>query len=243
MRLALVFAACLLSGCAAVVPVPATDDIDVLLVGEQHDAAGQARLQRQYIEGIAGRGLLGALVLEMAERGTSTAGLPANASEDQVRQALRWDAEAWPWARYRPAVMAAVAAGAPVLGANLPRSQLRTAMADASLDTLLPGPALKAQQQAIRQGHCGLLPEAQIGPMTRAQVARDREMARTLEAAVVRGKTVLLLAGAGHVLPDVGIPLHLAPSVSARSVVLTPEPSAKDHCAELRQRMNAKPAP
>lgn len=243
MRLAIVLATCVLSGCAAVVPVPATDDIDVLLVGEQHDAAAQPRVQRQYIDGIAARGLLGALVLEMAERGTSTAGLPPTASEDQVRRALRWDAEAWPWTRYAPAVMAAVAAGAPVLGANLPRSQQRAAMADATLDTLLPGPALKAQQQAIRQGHCGLLPESQIGPMTRVQVARDRDMARTLEAAVVRGKTVLLLAGAGHVQPDVGVPLHLAPGVSARSVVLQPEASGKDHCAELRQRMNAKPAP
>jgi uncharacterized iron-regulated protein len=145
----------------------------------------------------------------MAERGTSTAGLPASASETEVQQALHWNTEGWPWPRYRPAVMAAVRAGVPVLGANLPRDQQRQAMQDPALDRLLPGPALKAQQQAVRLGHCELLPESQITPMTRVQIARDRAMAQTIAAAVAPGKTVVLLAGAGHVQPEVGVPRHL----------------------------------
>lgn len=239
MRLHLAVAACLLAGCAASGPAAETE-VDALLVGEQHDAASHAGLQRDQVAGLAGRGRLGALALEMAERGASTAGLPANASEQQVREALRWNDQAWPWDRYGPAVMAAVRAGVPVLGANLPREQMRQAMADAGLDRLLPGPALKAQQQAIRLGHCEMLPEHQVTPMTRIQIARDREMARTVEAALAQGRTVVLLAGSGHVQPDLGVPQHLGAAVRVRPLVLPAEETGRDYCAELREQMQKK---
>lgn len=242
MRLHLAVAACLLAGCAATTPAaPDAEPVDALLVGEQHDADSHAGLQHRYVANLAQRGALGALALEMAERGASTAGLPRGASEDEVRRALRWNTDAWPWERYGPAVMAAVRAGVPVLGANLPREQMRAAMADATLDRLLPGPALKAQQQAVRLGHCELLPEHRIGPMTRIQIARDREMARTVEAALAAGKTVVLLAGAGHVQPDLGVPQHLAATVRVRPLVLPREETGKDYCAELRKQMPARP--
>jgi uncharacterized iron-regulated protein len=173
----------------------------------------------------------------MADRGTSTAGLPATASEQQVRNALHWSTQGWPWPRYAPAIMAAVRAGAPVHGANLPREMQAQAMQDASLDRLLPGTALKAQQQAVRLGHCDLLPEAQVTPMTRIQIARDRSMAQALASLAIPGKTVVLLAGAGHVQPDVGVPRHLPAGMNARTLVLPPEDTGKDYCAELRRRM------
>lgn len=238
MRLATALLAGLLAGCAAFdAPLPDAARLDALLVGEQHDADSHARLHQQYVAGFARGGVLGALALEMAERGASTAGLPPTASADEVRRALRWDGEAWPWERYGPAVMTAVGAGVPVLGANLPREQIRAAMADAALDALLPPAALQAQQQAIRRGHCDLLPEPQVGPMTRVQIARDRAMARTIESALAAGKTVLLLAGSGHVDRELGVPRHLAPTVSARSTVLPPQASGRDYCAELRQQL------
>jgi uncharacterized iron-regulated protein len=118
--------------------------------------------------------------------------------------------------------MAAVRAGAPVVGANLPRAGLRDAMADASLDGKLPGPALKAQQQAIRLGHCGLLPERQIAPMTRMQIARDMAMARTLADMAVPGKTTVMLSGSAHADRALGVPLHLPESLTVHSVRLLP---------------------
>lgn len=226
----------LLGGCA-------TDPhggADALLLGEQHDAVAHPGLQEQYVRGLAEQGRLAAVALEMAERGASTTGLPASASEDEVRAALGWNPRAWPWERYGPAVMAAVRAGVPVLGANLPRQEMREAMEDATLDGLLPGPAIKAQQQAIRRGHCEMLPEQQIRPMTRIQIARDRAMAQTLASALARGKTVVLIAGAGHVQPDVGVPLHLPRGVQARPLVLPAEETGKDYCAELRRQMENK---
>lgn len=238
MRIHLAVAACvLLAGCAAAPAAPDLADVDALLIGEQHDARAHPGLHEQWVATLAGRGSLAAVALEMAERGTSTAGLPASASETEVQQALHWNTEGWPWPRYRPAVMAAVRAGVPVLGANLPRAQQRQAMQDPALDQLLPGPALKAQQQAVRLGHCELLPESQITPMTRVQIARDRAMAQTIAAAVAPGKTVVLLAGAGHVQPEVGVPRHLPGTVRVRALPLPAEETGKDYCAELRRQM------
>lgn len=230
-------AAVLAAGCASFAPIPDVAGVDAVLLGEQHDASAQPRLQERWVSTLASRRELAALVLEMADRGASTAGLPRDASAADVRAALHWDAEAWPWERYEPSIMAAVRAGVPVLGANLPGDALRTAMQDRSLDVLLPGPAMKAQQQAIRQGHCGLLPERQIQPMTRVQIARDRSMAQTIAARVVPGKTVVLISGAGHADPEVGVPRHLPSGVSAREVILPREETGKDYCAELRKQV------
>ena len=65
------------------------------------------------------------LLVEMAEEGRDTSGLDAAASESQVRAALNWDETAWPWSAHGPVVMAAVRAGVPVAGANLPRARMR----------------------------------------------------------------------------------------------------------------------
>ena len=85
-----------------------------------------------------------------------------------------------------------------------------------------------------------MLPESQIAPMTRMQIARDRSLAQTLERAVVPGKTVLLLAGARHVDEQLGVPLHLPASLRIRSAPLPPRPQQKDYCAEFEQQMKSR---
>jgi uncharacterized iron-regulated protein len=237
MRPHLLLTLALLASCAA---VPGEAEAPVLLLGEQHDAPEHQRLHHQAVAGLAGSGRLAALVLEMAQQGHSTARLPPQAGESEVRAALGWDERAWPWQPYAPAIMAAVRAGVPVVGANLARERMRQAMADAQLDALLPAASLQAQQQAIRRGHCELLPESQIGPMTRIQIARDRAMAEALAATARPGKTVVLLAGAGHVDPQLGVPLHLPPGLAVRPVVHPPQASGKDYCAELRQQLKPR---
>ena len=212
------------AGCATPAPLGADAQArlatllpaDVLLLGEQHDAPAHQQLQRQTVQWLAARGALAALALEMAEQGRSTAGLPRDASEADVQHALAWRDAGWPWKTYRPVVMAAVRAGVPVLGANLPAARQREAMRDAALDARLPPAALAEQQQRMRDGHCGLLPESQIGPMTRVQIARDIAMADTVRAARQPGRTVLLVAGNGHVHRALGVPLHLPPDLTTK---------------------------
>lgn len=241
MRVLLAALPLLLAACSALAPVPETRGVDAVLIGEQHDADAHPRIQQQWVSTLAQRGELGAVALEMAESGTSTAGLPRDATDAQVREALHWNqGSGWPWERYEPAIMTAVRAGVPVVGGNLTREQLRAAMRDEKLDALLPGPALKAQQQAIRNGHCGMLPENQIRPMTRVQIARDISMANTISSSVAAGKTVVLIAGAGHVQPDVGIPQHLPPTLVARSLVLPRQETGKDYCEEFREQQHRR---
>ena len=224
----------------------------VLLLGEQHDAPEHQTLQRESVEALAARGQLAALAIEMAESDHGTAKLPASASEAQVRTALAWNDKSWPWAAYGPVVMSAVRAGVPVLGANLPRARMKNAMADVSLDVQLNDKALAAQQAAVRAGHCNLLPESQIAPMTRIQIARDREMAHTAAQAVVPGRTVLLVMGSAHADKALGVPQHLPTDLRVRSVVMvagdaekarragfdarwhTPALPAKDYCAGVK---------
>ena len=79
--------------------------------------------------------------------------------------------------------------------------------------------------------------------MTRVQIARDRAMAATLAQLAVPGKTVLLIAGGGHVDPDVGVPRHLPAGLVARSVLLPPPLTPKrDYCEDMRRSMAPKPA-
>jgi uncharacterized iron-regulated protein len=232
---------------------------DIILLGEQHDAAEHQLLAQQVIAKLTARGLLAALALEMADAGSSTAGLLVSASEDQVKSALQWNDQGWPWAAYGPAVMTAVRAGVPVLGANLARASMRASMADSSLDAQLPSAALKMQQQLIREGHCDLLPDSQIAPMTRIQIAKDKSMADTLERAKVAGKVVVLLSGSGHTDRMLGVPQHLAANSRFKAVRLyagsqpqesasfdvfwtTPALPEKDYCEGLAEQLApAKP--
>lgn len=254
----------LLAGCALLQPPQSPADaawqaelerwppVDALLLGEQHDAGAHQRWEAATVRWLAARGRLTALVVEMAEAGTSTDGLPPEAHAAQVRAALRWNEDAWPWERYRQVVMAAVAAGVPVRGGNLPRSRMRAAMQDETLDSHLPPAALALQRQAIADGHCDLLPPERIMPMVRIQLARDASMAQAVLDAREKGHTVLLVAGWGHVRRDLGVPTWLPAGLTSKAVIAqagqalaatesganyihpTPALAPRDHCAELR---------
>lgn len=252
--------ACLLAACAA----PLSDNIaqrldallpaEAILLGEQHDAPDHHRLERAMVLELAHRRQLAALVMEMAEQGRSTGGLARNASEADAQSALQWNEAGWAWKDYGPVVMAAVQNGVPVLGANLPRAAMQTAMTRETLDSRLAPDSLARQRQAIRSGHCMLLPESQIAPMTRIQIARDAAMADTLVGARQSGKTVLLVAGGGHVLRGLGVPVHLPATLRLKVVLAvagSPDPEELsaadavwetapvphvDHCAEVRER-------
>ncbi|MFA9287105.1 ChaN family lipoprotein [Comamonas sp. SY3] len=258
----------LLAGCASQAPqspAPASAAMDrstmslaeapdVLLLGEQHDAAAHQQWQRATVAHWAARQQLAAVVLEMADAGHSTQGLAPSASDAQVQQALAWNDKGWPWRHYGPVVMSAVQAGVPVLGGNLPRAQMREVMQQTRWDSHLPAAAWQRQLDAMADGHCGLLPNHQLAPMARIQLAKDESMASTATAQLQPGKTVLLIAGRGHVLRSTGIPTWLP--AGTRSVVAigqagnqaqadaadrdwvhsTPALPAEDHCAALREK-------
>ena len=231
---------------------------DVLLLGEQHDAASHHAAHRDAVQALTASGELAAVVLEMADAGHDTRHLPRSASEADVQRALAWRDSAWPWTAYGPAVMAAVAHGVPVLGGNLPNRENPTVMRDPQWDLRVPASTLDAQRQAVRDGHCNLLPAGQIGPMARIQVARDASLAAAVAAAARPGQTVLVLTGSAHANRRLGVPLHLPARLTLRSVRLaaggaqpgddqafdavwpTAPAPARDHCAELQEQLQLR---
>ena len=225
-RLGAALVALALAGCAsspAVVPsaqwpaqLESALPTDVLLLGEQHDAPDHQRLQRDTVQRLAARGRLAAVVLEMAERGHSTAALARGATEAQVQSALQWNDAAWPWSAYGPVTMAAVRAGVPVLGGNLPRSAMAAATQETRWDNHLAAPARQQLLDALQDGHCGMLPAARLPAMARIQIARDASMAKTAQEAVRPGQTVLLVAGGEHVLRHRGIPTHWPQNIRSK---------------------------
>lgn len=219
---------------------------DAILLGEQHDAPDHQLIHRFVVETLASQRSLAALALEMASQGLSTEKLGPDADEELVRTTLQWSNGAWSWSSYGPVVMAAVRAGVPVVGANLPKTRLRETMADPGFELLLPEPALTQQQQRIRVGHCDRLPESQVGPMTRVQIARDITMAQTLVQRAQPGKTVVLLAGSAHVDRTLGVPLHLPEGFKTKTVLLHGEQAGetgKKDTAEFDQLWPTRPAP
>jgi len=234
-----------------------------LVLGELHDVDGHQQLHKHVIHHLAHNQQLHALVLEMADRGHSTMGLPAHATETQVQQALRWNTSGWPWERYGPVVMAAVGQSVPVFGGNLPRSDMRSAMLNAALDANVQAQHLEPLQALMQESHCGLLPASQLLPMARIQIGRDVAMAQTLlDTRPPKAQQVtLLITGNQHARKDYGVPWHLQrlgvhtrevkvvhmqtptaqqAAMAADALWTSPPAPEKDHCAELRQRMTPK---
>jgi len=234
---------------------PAWPRAELLLLGEQHDAPEHQRIERRVVEHLAAQRRLAALALEMAERGRSTQGLPRDADEAAVRTALGWDEAGWPWTAYGPVAMAAVRAGVPVFGANLPRASMREAMRDGGLDARLDPALIEKLRTDVRDGHCGLLPESQLPGMARIQIARDLAMAETLRELAVPGRVVMLVAGQNHADASRGVPRHLRDAPGSITVRLaaggqpgerdagfdetwpTPAVAPVDHCAGLADRL------
>ena len=239
-----------------------------ILLGEQHDQTSHHQWEAATVRHLAAQGQLAALVIEMAPAGGDTRTLQPGASDEEVKTALLWaqggGPGGWPWKDYGPMVMAAVQAGVPVLGGNLPRAQMKQAMGDARYDSHLPAAGWQLQLDAIKEGHCGLLPESQFAPMARIQLARDESMAKVSTAAhklAKPGQTVLLVAGRGHVRSDIGVPTWLAadfkPKVAiaqsdkaqaainmkADKLLTLPGTASKDQCAELSEQWKNRAAP
>lgn len=257
MNLRLSGLAALLAMAACTTAAPPLPDAPVLIFGEQHDQPDHQRQVAQAVRQLAAQGRLAAVVIEMAEQGRSTAGLPRDADAASVRGALAWSG--WEWPVYEGVVMSAVRAGVPVLGGNLPRAKLRETMGDAAREALVEPAAREKLAAAVRDGHCGLLPAAQEPGMVRVQIARDQAMAATIAGALQPGRQVVLLTGAQHAARDRGVPLHLARQHGAprmhvvvfgpddfglaadelRPARLTPRP---DPCEGLAERLRKPPA-
>lgn len=149
--------------------------------------------------------------------------------------ALGWEQTGWPdWSLYQPIAESALALSLPhplpQTAGGLSRTTTR-AIARSGLDAVfspvdqaamaltvpLPDAVRQAQEEELRVGHCGMMPEQMLQPMLTIQTAKDAVMAHTLQtassAATPPGSPAaqgLLIAGSGHARRDLGVPLHLS---------------------------------
>jgi uncharacterized iron-regulated protein len=234
---------------------------DVLLVGETHDNPDHHLLEARLIEAFAARHAAPAVVFEMIDRDKQAAvdaSLGAQPEDvDALAKAVDWASSGWPaWSMYRPVFQSAVSSRGPLLAAGVDRAaSMRiardgVAAFDPSLDDVfgLNAPLPPAEQGSlrdeIREAHCGLLPDEMLDSMVSVQRVRDALFAERLHAGSVKAYGAVLIAGAGHVRRDRGVPAQLAHAYHARSLavallevrakVTTPYGYAEDfHAASL----------
>jgi uncharacterized iron-regulated protein len=244
----------------------------VVLLGEVHDNAAQHALRAAALERLVATGARPAIAFEQLDR-------ERQADVDRARRERPGDADwliaqaagprdGWDWPLYRPFVQLALAHDLPIVAANLSRSDASRVMregyaaafdaptrASLGLDEV-PAPLRAAHEREVDAGHCGLMPPAMLGPMARAQIARDAALALAIAPWTARG--VVLLTGNGHARADIGVPRWLPPALRAGTrsigllegdgaaalpedafdrVVATPAPSREDPCVALRARM------
>ncbi len=148
-------------------------------------------------------------------------------------EAVNWKSAGWPdWSLYEPIAQAALDAGLPVVATNLSRVATeairRNGLAglSGSLARQLglevpPAPETReAMRRELGESHCDRVEGVELERMVDIQWARDARMAEALVRGGLRDGAVLI-AGAGHVRTDRGVPFHLrrrAPDASLVSL-------------------------
>ncbi|KPD26963.1 MULTISPECIES: ChaN family lipoprotein [Pseudomonas aeruginosa group] len=231
-----------------------------VIVGEKHDNPDHHALELWLARALGERRAQGSLLLEMlgpdqqprvdAIRAQRKAGKPVA----NLEQALDWR-KGWDWSQYGPLVTWALAQPAPLLAANLERSEIMRIYKERPL------PAGTASRRdsvrlpllaQIRESHCGMLPDDQLPAMLAVQQQRDRRMAERLRDAPL---PALLVAGGFHARRDLGVPVHLrdlgvqevrvlllveaGQAVTTREADYawyTPALPEKDYCADMQAR-------
>ena len=208
-----------------------------VLLGERHDNPAHHALQARLLRGMIAAGRRPAVGFEMLSTDDATAiarylsGSPKDASG--LGEAVSWKRSGWPdWRLYEPIAQAALDAGLPIVATNLSRVATdairRNGLAglSASLARRLGleeplGPETRdAIRRELEESHCGTVEGATLERMVDIQWARDARMAEALVREGQRDGAVLI-AGAGHVRTDRGVPFHLqrrAPGATTVSV-------------------------
>jgi uncharacterized iron-regulated protein len=174
-----------------------------------------------------------------------------------LAQAVNWERSGWPaWAMYQPIAEAALHVELPIVATNLSQTTVRalgqsgkTALdaalaARLGLDRPLAADVQMAMAEEIRDAHCGYASEPRVEAMIIVQRARDAQMAESLATAGQQHGAVLI-AGAGHVRRDYGVPLYLArkaPDASVTSLAFLEvsqdklDPSATEYATRFRRQ-------
>ena len=208
-----------------------------VLLGERHDNPEHHAIQARLLRGLIAAGRRPAVGFEMLSTDDTSAiarylaRSPKDASG--LGEAVNWKSAGWPdWSLYEPIAQAALDAGLPVVATNLSRVATeairRNGLAGLSGSLarqlgleLPPAPETReAMRRELGESHCDRVEGVELERMVDIQWARDARMAEALVRGGLRDGAVLI-AGAGHVRTDRGVPFHLrrrAPDASLVSL-------------------------
>ena len=240
-----------------------------VLLGEKHDNPDHHRLQAWVVRELIAAGRRPAVAFEMlrADQADAIARHLGTSPGDArgLGDALDWRRSGWPaWAMYEPIADAALRARLPLVAANLSEATTAAvrrngataldagATARLGFDRPLPDDVRQRMSSDIKDGHCGQLPEHAVDSFVVVQRARDAHMAAAMRESGADG--AILIAGAGHVRRDVGVPrglpdgevasvaflevrpdMTVAPALSVDYVWLTPRMDDRDPCERFRK--------
>lgn len=215
-------------------------EADVVILGEIHDNPahhlGQAQMMRR-IEPTA-------VVFEMLTPEMAQAvGDWGRVDLAGLGERIGWEAAGWPaFAMYLPVFEAL--GDAKVVGAALPRAQVRAAFTEGAagvfgtqaarfgLNDPLPEAQRARRAQMQFDAHCAAMPLEMMDGMIEAQRLRDAEFSRaTLDALEQFGAPVVVITGNGHARKDWGMPFVMAraaPQVSVFAVGFVEAPEGTD---------------
>jgi uncharacterized iron-regulated protein len=232
-----------------------------VLLGERHDNADHHVLQAKLVRAMIVAGRRPALGFEMlaTDDAPAVARYLARSPKDAtgLGDAVNWSHSGWPeWRFYQPIAQAALDANVPIVATNLSRAATEAVRRNGlpglgpSLTTQLrlaePTPETRlAMSRELRESHCGQIPENTIDRMADIQWARDARIAASLARGGQRDGAVLI-AGAGHVRRDRGVPVHLArqaPDASIASVAFVEVDAAAEKPSDYAQRFGSDTLP
>jgi uncharacterized iron-regulated protein len=208
---------------------------DFVLLGEKHDNPDHHLLQAEVLQSLIAAGRRPAVGFEMFgldDAGAIAAYLMAAPNDAAgLGSAVNWNKRGWPdWAMYQPIAAAALRAKLSIVATNLPAAtaqKLRSVGPGAlepsvrrelGLDRPLSEAVFDDMAAVIRHSHCGYGSAESVRAMVAVQRARDAQMAQSLITAGDADGAVLV-AGAGHVRNDFGIPVYLAEKAAGKRVV------------------------
>lgn len=203
---------------------------DIVVLGEVHDNPLHHAHQARAVAAIAPAALVFEMILP-DQVAAITPGLRDDPAA--LAEALDWAGRGWPdFAMYHPIFAAAPQAA--IYGAEVPRDEVRRAVAEGAAAVFGDGAAalgltvpLPAEEQAAREGrqadaHCGMLPAHLLPGMVEAQRLRDAALAQAaITAHRETGGPVAVITGTGHARSDWGMPAALraaAPGLTVLSV-------------------------
>jgi uncharacterized iron-regulated protein len=191
-------------------------DAKIYLLGEVHDNPSGHTLRLELVMQLISQKQKPVVAMEQFDRENQQALDLALTSCQEVDCVLaKVAAPGWDWLFYKPYVQLAIDKKVTLVAANLSNTDVRKVMSQgfsvvySALEIAeyklgqLPTHLLNDQRKSIQEGHCNMLPMQAVDSMVRGQIARDVWMASIINNA--KNKTIILIAGNGHVRKDAGV--------------------------------------